>query len=191
MGLLDSFKQAIANPGSGEIDGAKLSQAVSGIAGVLHSEHSRALLAQVLSPWILEVARIAPTKWVLPSDVPPSCAVEAPSVCGSYAIGGCHICGRPTCIQHALLAADASIVCWACMRLAAQHAKPWRCSTSLTWAYELLGIDESASEEQIKKAFRKRIAAFHPDKNGSSSAHSDIVRLVTKAHDAIVASRAP
>ena len=36
--------------------------------------------------------------------------------------------------------------------------------------YKILGLNKSASEAEIKKAFRKLAHQHHPDKNGSGSA---------------------
>jgi hypothetical protein len=164
------------------------------------SDHSRALLTHMLIPWALEVAKLAPHKWLLPTGVQPACMMDVgPSTCGSFAVGGCHICGRPICIAHALIAADASLCCWPCMRLGAKHAKPWEppkasgadpgVESPLDWAYEILGCDRTATDLEVKQAYRKRIASLHPDKNQGDEVHGEVVQLVTKAYDAVKASR--
>ena len=40
-------------------------------------------------------------------------------------------------------------------------------SSQLGWAYQLLQIDESASDEEIKKAYRRMAMKYHPDKVAS------------------------
>ena len=46
--------------------------------------------------------------------------------------------------------------------------------------YEILNIDQDASESKIKKAFRHLILNFHPDKN--SEAESDIYYHIVTAN---------
>jgi len=50
---------------------------------------------------------------------------------------------------------------------------------SRTCLYEILGIDKSASETEIKKAYRVRALQCHPDKNPSEEAKVNFQKLVT------------
>jgi curved DNA-binding protein CbpA len=44
--------------------------------------------------------------------------------------------------------------------------------------YNILGVDKNATEDQIKKAYRKKAMELHPDKNpGDSSAQDKFVEL--------------
>lgn len=202
MSLLDFFHRAISNHETGEVDRQKVARAVSGIALALDSyasDHSRNLLTHLIVPWALSVARQAPRKWALPPGVEPACRMDVGSgTCGQFAVGACHLCGRPICLPHAVIAADATLCCWPCLRLAAAHTKPWTPPTagpvpsgdSIGWAYELLGVEETASDEEVKAAYRRRIASLHPDKHqGEEQAHSDVVKLVNKAYKAVRAAR--
>lgn len=50
--------------------------------------------------------------------------------------------------------------------------------------YELLGVSENASFEEIKKAYRKEIIFWHPDKN-SSSESENVTKLLIEAYDTL------
>lgn len=44
-------------------------------------------------------------------------------------------------------------------------------------AYSVLGIDKNASEDDIKKAYRRRALELHPDTNKNSDTTADMVRI--------------
>lgn len=44
-------------------------------------------------------------------------------------------------------------------------------------AREMLGVNSDASEEEVKKAYRKKAAELHPDRNKSETAEDDFKRL--------------
>ena len=198
--ILDAFRQALAptsDPASARM--------VGGLASALEvymSEESRSIAQHILTPWVLNVAKAAPGKWLLPKDVHPACAFEiagAQQECGQFAVGGCHVCGRPICINHAFVGQDATIVCWVCMKTGAEHATKWErktrkspdaTGTSLDWAYKVLGVSEGSSNAFIKKMYKEKIRKFHPDKDQESTKHfEDITKTLNEAYQAIMQSR--
>lgn len=52
-------------------------------------------------------------------------------------------------------------------------------------AYEILGVKVGASEEEVKKAFRKLAFKYHPDLNSSADAHEKFLN-VQKAYEIII-----
>lgn len=50
--------------------------------------------------------------------------------------------------------------------------------------YELLGVSEDASQEEIKKAYRKRAKKYHPDSN-KDSADEEKFKKINKAYDVL------
>ncbi|KXB97949.1 MAG: hypothetical protein AA908_00630 [Chlorobi bacterium NICIL-2] len=49
-------------------------------------------------------------------------------------------------------------------RRAARQASPPRPTGPVEWAYQTLGLEPTASNEQIKAAYRRAIAQVHPDR---------------------------
>ncbi len=50
--------------------------------------------------------------------------------------------------------------------------------------YELLGVSEDASQEEIKKAYRKKAKKYHPDSN-SDTADEEKFKKINKAYDVL------
>lgn len=207
MPILDLFRVAIAGRG-GKIDPLRVAQAIGNFANTVESfgsEHAQLILTNILAPWAFAIAQKAPQKWLLPEGVQPSCAFEqAGGTCGQYAIGGCHLCGRPICLGHAMVSGDATLVCWTCMRVAAKHTTRWEPSQvraggkvkdDLGWAYDLLELDRDATDAEVKRAFKERIAQFHPDRHPEATekeqkVNGGLVRTLKRAYDVICEARA-
>ena len=49
--------------------------------------------------------------------------------------------------------------------------------------YSLLGVDKSASKDEIKKAFRKKAHKFHPDKNPDDKEAEEMFKKVSAAYN--------
>lgn len=53
-------------------------------------------------------------------------------------------------------------------------------SSSLQASYDVLGITESASESEIRKAYRKKASEYHPDKIAAKGLPKDFTELANK-----------
>nr|CAG8495856.1 9072_t:CDS:2 [Entrophospora candida] len=51
--------------------------------------------------------------------------------------------------------------------------------------YEILGVEEDASEAEIKKAYRKLALKYHPDKNSGSKEAEEKFKEISKAYDVL------
>src|SRR5437870_7526137 len=51
--------------------------------------------------------------------------------------------------------------------------------------YEVLGVERSASEEEIKKAYRKLAIKYHPDKNPGDKTAEEKFKELVEAYEAL------
>ena len=75
-----------------------------------------------------------------------------------------------------------------------QSAGPTR--PSMSQAYQVLGVSDSASNQEIKRAYRKLMSEHHPDKLAARGVPDEMIRLATektaeisKAYDMIKEQR--
>src|SRR5688572_2158190 len=51
--------------------------------------------------------------------------------------------------------------------------------------YKILGVDKKASQDDIKKAFRKLAVKYHPDKNKDNKAAEEKFKLINEANEVL------
>lgn len=58
----------------------------------------------------------------------------------------------------------------------------------LEWAYDALGVEKSASDAEIKKAYRKLMSQYHPDKLVGQGVPEDMVKVATERSQEVQAA---
>jgi len=166
-----------------------------------------------LFPWLQKLGVAAITRWsgVIASGIRCAIPMRAGSrlPCGGQAIGGCACCGLPTCLEHAMVARTADVVCLKCIneyvsvvRERTRGAGPGRVDPppqpqavadhgerDRRKHLKTLELEDPTTPDEIKMAYRKLALQHHPDRapEGEKKAATKKFMRVQAAYDFLMA----
>lgn len=158
-------------------------QRAGGWARVLIDQQQQARLQQLVV-WLERVQMRSAAKWY-PPGIDGACRVVTPaSACHATAVGACCCCGRPVCLRHAMISADADLLCASCFGVAKKHTTTFDASAcapgagkphdssadALRQAYKVLGVAPNDEPDVIRKAYKELLRRNHPDGKKSETA---------------------
>lgn len=121
-GLADFFRQAIGQSRHETVDAIRGAAAIADTFEAFSDKRAQVLLLDVILPWATTVARMAARKWNTRKS---RCGFDSQGPCRLSPVAECLACGRPVCMLHAFVGADATVICWPCMKAGAANARPW------------------------------------------------------------------
>jgi hypothetical protein len=217
-GIGEIFREAMT--GAGGLRDAKVAvhgaSAFFDVMDAFSNDAAQKLLVSVILPWATEVATHAAHKW---NAIGFACSMCEHSGVGnaSSAVTECISCHDPVCLRHAFVAHDGTAACWQCVRDGAKakvgKTKKRRSGRRETpndthtgspppnpgggfdqfkWAYAILNVDPSASNEAIRSAYKKACYDTHPDRAKSpqdARMRAEKFKLIQQAIETIKTQR--
>lgn len=153
------------------------------------------LVTEIMLPWANKVGMSALARWspIVASSIQCGLPVKMglPHRCGGKAVSGCGCCNTPVCLEHAMVAPNADVICLRCVNEMLQIARervakegprradeqearrpprgpvdPAEQARLRAKALKALGFDDDDEPDldEIKAAYRKLVAKQHPDR---------------------------
>lgn len=157
----------------------------SGLAG------APARIWHELRPWLGELTLHAAVKWLprmalqLPCQVPVMQGGNVVGACRQGAVAQCDACERTCCLYHGRIDHQGDAICYLCVADAVkrtrqtargrEHATPSTATDGETekerkWARRTLGVAKDATWDEVRAAYRRQSAKWHPDVHPTPSA---------------------
>lgn len=150
---------------------------------------------QTVNPWVTRFLASAASKWlpILANEAP--CQIATPDGKGGWkpcphpAVSFCDCCGKPTCLHHGRVDANAGVICFPCVATACAMGRANRAANGTyappnpapnpkkeakpppeqkmprSVALRTLGLADGATALEIKSAYKEMAKKWHPDKH--------------------------